>query len=65
MDWKLFLMGVGFLTAAYLMYRWIKGKRPFSDTNPEGMVPSIYIQYWGALILSAIGGIVFVIESLP
>jgi len=63
MHWKLFIAGIGFLTAAYLMYRWIKGKRPFSDTNSKGPVMSVYIQYWFGLILCAIGGIALFIES--
>lgn len=64
MDWKLFFIGVGFLTVAYLMYRGIKGEKPASEkTNGKGPVITVYIQYWGAIIMCAIGGIVFIIES--
>jgi hypothetical protein len=63
MDWKLFFIGMGFLTVAYLMYKWIKGKRPISQTNFKGPVPSVYFQYWAAVIMCAIGGIIFIIEA--
>jgi hypothetical protein len=64
MNWKLFLLGVGFLTAAYLMYKWIKRKKPASEkTNGDSLVSAVFIQYWGALTMCAIVGIVFIIES--
>ena len=62
MDWKLLIAGIGFLTAAYLMYRWIRGERSFSETSTS-LAPTVYIQCWFGIILGAIIGIVFIIES--
>ncbi len=66
MNWKYLLLGIGFLLVAYVLYRGIKGERPSSEeTNWKGPTGVVYVQYWGGIILCLIGGIVFILKSLP
>ena len=66
MNWKLFFLGVGFLAAAYLFYRGIKGKKVASEeSNWQGSSPYVYVQGWGVIIIFTLLGVIFVIESLP
>lgn len=66
MDLKLFFTGVGFLTAAYLIYRSVKNDKPSSEkTNWNGPKLSTYIGLWGSVVLCIIVGIAFILQSLP
>lgn len=65
MDWKYFLIGLGFLVGAYLSYRGIKRGTASEKNNWKGPIPSLYVQGWGAMILCALVGIWFIIKSLP
>ena len=66
MDFELFFIGLGFLTAAYLLYLFVKNEKPSSEkTNWEGPKLSTYIGLWGSVIICTIVGIVFIFKSLP
>lgn len=66
MDFKLFFIGVGFLVAAYLIYRNVKDEKPSSEqTNWEGPTLSTYIGLWSSVIMCTIVGIGFIFKSLP
>ncbi len=66
MDFKLFFTGIGFLLAAYLIYRSVKNDKPSSEkTNWEGPTLSNYVGLWGSVILCTMVGIVFILKSLP
>ena len=66
MDWKNFLIGIGSLLLAYLMYRWIRGEKPSSkENNWTGPTQNTYFGYWGAIIMLIILGVILLIKSLP
>ena len=67
MDYKRFFIGLVFLLAGYLVYRYlIKGQPPASaETNWEGPTPANYVGLWGGVIMCLMCGIVFIIRSLP
>ncbi|MBS1532034.1 MAG: hypothetical protein JSU01_17165 [Bacteroidetes bacterium] len=65
MDWKLFFIGLGFLTAAYFIIRNLIRERPSSEKNNWGGPPIYrYIQGWFISILCVVGGIVSIVKSL-
>ena len=67
MDIKLFLLGLAFLLAGYLIYRYLlRNEKPSSEeTNWEGMTRTNYVGLWGSVILCFTGGILFILKSLP
>lgn len=67
MDLELFLGGLAFLVAGYLMYRFLlKGEKPASqETGGMGMTLSTYVGVWGGVILAYLVGIIFILKSLP
>jgi len=67
MDSKRFFDGVGFITVAYLLYRFIlKGKKPSSkETNHVGLTPSTYNGTWVLVIGLFILGVIAILISLP
>jgi len=66
MDFKHFFIGVGFLLAAYLIYRNVKNEKPSSEkTNWEGPTLSTYIGLWGSIIICTVVGVGFILKSLP
>ncbi|MBD1366340.1 hypothetical protein IDJ77_21180 [Mucilaginibacter sp. ZT4R22] len=65
MDWQYFFLGVGFLVAAYLIYRMNKGG-PSSEKNGwMGPALPLYVQGWGVIIMCVMVGIAFILKSLP
>ncbi|WP_316818643.1 hypothetical protein [Pedobacter nyackensis] len=66
MDLKLFFTGIGFLIAAYLIYRNVKNEKPSSEkTNWIGPTLSTYIGLWGSVVICTMVGIIFILKSLP
>jgi hypothetical protein len=66
MDFKLFCIGLGFMIIGFLMYLYIRGKRPGSEEdNWEGSTGAVYVQFWGGLILCLFLGVIFILKSLP
>ena len=65
MNWKYLFTGIGFLLAAYFIYRWIKGGPSSEKNNWEGPTISLYIQAWGSIIICILVGITFIFKSLP
>ena len=66
MNFKLFLVGVGFLLTGFFVYRYLlKDERPSSkEPNWEGMTKPNYIRLWSSVVLCFIVGIGFIFESL-
>lgn len=65
MNWNYFLIGVGFLLVAGLIYKGTKGKRTSEENNWKGLNGRTYVQGWGTMILCILVGIVFILKSLP
>lgn len=65
MNWKYFSIGIGFLLVAYFIYQRIKKGPASESTGWRGPTLSLYVQGWGVFILCVIGGIVFILKSLP
>jgi hypothetical protein len=66
MDFQNFLIGLGSLLLAYLMFRWIKGEKPSSkENNWTGPTQRTYFGYWGAIIMLILFGVVYLLKSLP
>lgn len=66
MDWQNFLIGIGSLLLAYIMFRGIKGEKPSSKYNNwTGPTQKTYFGYWSVIIMSILIGVVFVLKSLP
>jgi hypothetical protein len=63
--WKEFITGIGFLIAAYFIYKGIKGGPASEKTNWNGPTISLYVQGWGAMILCILAGIVMILKPLP
>ncbi|WP_316839134.1 hypothetical protein [Pedobacter gandavensis] len=65
MNYKLFLLGVTFLVVGLLMYYDVRKRKAASEeTNWKGQLLPQYIQFWIWSIISIIGGLVFVVQSL-
>ncbi len=67
MNYKLFFSGIGFLFVAYLIYRFLlKGvKHALESEDGNGPTPSNYVGLWGSVILCLVGGMIFILKSLP
>ena len=66
MNWKYFVVGIGFLIVAYLIYKQLIKRGPASEKNNwDGPILSQYIQGWGAFILCLMVGIALILKSLP
>jgi hypothetical protein len=64
MDWKLFFIGICFLTVAFLIVRNLLREGPSSEKNNwEGPLLSRYIQGWFVFILCTVAGIVSIVKS--
>ncbi|MFC5284897.1 hypothetical protein [Pedobacter alpinus] len=51
MNWIYFFVGIGFLTAGYLIYQGIKNGFASKKTNWSGPILPLYVQVWGAFTL--------------
>lgn len=65
MEWGKFFLGVLFLLLAYFFYKTTKGKLASEESDWKGLTLSLYVQGWGVVVLCLIGGIAFIIKSLP
>ncbi len=67
MNYKLFLSGLGFLLASYLMYRFLLKGVKHSLESEDGNGPTLqnYVGLWGSVIICFICGIGLIIKSLP
>ena len=67
MDFELFFSGCAFLIVGYIIYRFLlRGvKHSLEDENGDGPTLSNYVGLWGSVILCIMGGIAFIIKSLP
>jgi hypothetical protein len=66
MDWTDFFIGVGLITAAYLVYRDVKGKSLFPKSKFPDKTPNVdtsYTRSWSAVIVFIVAGIYFIILS--
>jgi len=65
MDFKLFFLGIAFLVAAYLIYRWIKNDQPSSEaTDWNGPTMNTFIGMWGSIAMCILCGLALIIRSL-
>lgn len=63
-DFKLLLIGAGFLLGGILMLYSIKGTKVASkENNWEGQTPAGYYQFWIWTIICIITGLVIIIEA--
>ncbi len=67
MDYKLFFLGILFLIVSYFYHRFLlQGTEPsMKENNWIGPTQSLYIGMWGVLIMLILGGVIFIIQSLP
>ncbi len=65
MNWKDFIIGVGFLAVAYFIFRSLKGGPSSEKNNWVGPTGRTYVQGWSALIICVLIGIVLIIKALP
>lgn len=65
MKWNSLFISIVFLLTAYIIYQWIKNRKPFSKENRDGPILPLYVQGWGVFIICVLMVIVFFLKSLP
>lgn len=62
MDWKYFVIGLGFFIVAYFLYRAIEGMILSNKSRMKYYETKGYVQIWAFIILSVVMGISLIVK---